>query len=258
MVYFLVIFYTPYSFYYFPSLLTFSLARLSPSRFIRKAIGEIMKALFLKLLIASWSLWAISCGQMDLVSTDIIGGSSSVAKVEQMEAEAEAVIQNQKTLNRNLGKSYSKVVATVSKASNPITLAKLILSEETDIEKLFEWADELLDNIEKVRSPLVNDRVEAIRDLRDAEADLELRSRYDAILNRMQEEHTTTEVNIDSLRRKAQSGIRATRKAQDWMVDGNIGVTFFFLTFGSDIYGKVVDLEIALNYLDVNLSKMEE
>lgn len=219
-----------------------------------------MKKLVLKLTIISLSLWTISCGQMDLVSIDSIdaSGPSSLAKLEATEEGAEQLFKEQRDLNRQLGASYSKVVSAVAQASNPFTLAKLVLSDDTDLEKLFEWADELLDNIEKVRTPLINDKVAAIRALRDAETDPELRARYDAILERMEEEHTVAQVNVESLQRKAQSGIRTTQRAQEWMVSGNIYVTVFFLTFGSDIYSKVVDVEIALNYLDVNLERMKE
>lgn len=215
-----------------------------------------MKVFLTKLIIISMSLWTISCGQIDLVSTDFSSRVTPSEKVEEAERAVEELVSEHQKLNQKLKKSYSKVVSVVSQASHPFALAKFILSDDINLEKLLEWADELLDNINRVNTPLVNGKADQIRALRNAETDADLRARYDAILVRLEEEHTVSSVNVSSLQRKVQSGMRSTQKALDWMVGGNVGRTFFFLIFGSSIYDKVVDLDVTLNYLDINLERM--
>lgn len=217
-----------------------------------------MKTLLLKLLMASLFLWTISCGQIELVSMDSMqaSGPSALSRLEVVEASATELIEQHKLLNRELGRSYSRVVVAAAKASNPFTLAKLIFSEGSSLEELLGWADTLLDSIRRVNSPLVSDRVTAIRALRDAETDPVLRARYDAILTRVEEEHTVTRVSVVSLQRKVQQGIRNIVRAQDWMFRSYLS-TLYFSTLGSGILDKVLDLDVTLNYLDVNLDRID-
>ncbi|MBE8221862.1 MAG: hypothetical protein HAW60_03945 [Bdellovibrionales bacterium] len=213
-----------------------------------------MKTLLYKLLMSSLFLWTISCGQIELSSVD---GIQPLSKITQVEKNTEKLINSHKLLNTELARSYSKVISKVSDAANPFTLARLILDNESGLDELFDWADKLLDNLEKVNSPLVNSRADEIRELRDSESDPELRERYDAILERLEEEHSVTRINVSYLQRKVRKGILNLNKAQDWMFR-SFWSTVFFITFGSNIQDKIIDLEVTLNYLDVNLERMDQ
>lgn len=219
-----------------------------------------MKTLLLKLLMASLFLWTISCGQIELTSVEGMdtSASSALSKVEAAEASVDELIAKHRLLDIGLKKSYAEIIAIIAKTANPFSLARLILDDNTNLEDLIDWVDELVDSINRINSPAVNDQLAEIEALRDAETDPEIKQRYTELLERAEKEHTVTIINTLSLQKSVQSGIRATQKAQEFMISKNIWVAAFFVIFAPDVYGKAIDLEIALEYLDINLEKINK
>lgn len=218
-----------------------------------------MKKVLLKLSLSSLFILTMSCGQLNityLTQKEIY--TAKLTKFQKAKSEVDEIVLHNKTLNRKLGQSYTKVVSSVARTANPFELAKWALSSDTELVDLFTWADTLLDNIDKINTPLINKKVAEIENLKEAETDEELKKRYDAILSRMKREQKTTEVNVRGLRKLTQRGIRNVERAEKFMVGGNASVAFFFLFFGSEIYSKIVNIEIALTYLDENLLRIEE
>ncbi|MBE8162697.1 MAG: hypothetical protein HAW63_01765 [Bdellovibrionaceae bacterium] len=214
-----------------------------------------MKTLFLKLLMASLCLGTVACGQIELMSLDEAGfvASSPEARVKATEASAENFIGAHKLVNKKFGKKQMTLIKSLANSSNPFALAQLILDKKTTLSELLTWADTLINAINAVSSPNTAKKIAEITALRNATTDRDIRRRYTEIIVRMTAASSVTRVNVTSLKRHVEGGIRSTKRAQEFMVGGSIWVTAFFLLFATDIYDKVIDIEITLQYLKENL-----
>lgn len=204
------------------------------------------KNTLLHLLICPFFLFAISCGEK---TTD-----TNSAPSEQSLSEAEKIVSDLESLSDLLlDTSEGRFVLQIAGIAQDELLAIYLQGSEFNLTKMLEWSDKVIAKIHTLNTPIVNDKIKEIEELRDAEIDPELIARYNEIIERMQSQQQVVQTDIAPLKSKVKQAISRLQSTEVW-IEGDFARLILFEEARNTAYLT----EASLAKLDLELDKIQD
>lgn len=197
----------------------------------------------------------ISC-TANITTSNSIGQTPTEDPIDQTqeEVEAERIITKLETLHQLLLRtSEGRFVLTIAELSGEEGLALYLQGSEFDLAKMKTWVNKVMANIDTINTPVVSEKIEEIKALRDAATDPVLIARYDRIIERMENKHQVARADIRPLKTAIKTAISNLIDTGNWISDEFVRrVTF------EDASNTAGYTELALTPLDVQLDRIED